>query len=139
MLAVLLRHKVVHRGQEPVRRADVGQHFDFRVARQLQPPVALPGARAARQTLGLVSQFQIVRVERRHLVGTDREGERLVLPEGVVEGLDAHLADSPERFTTRTNPCRPEESDADGNKGTIWLPSARPGACASRRTGPSWS
>ena len=85
------RQHVVHRRQEAVRRADVGQRLDVEFACEDQPPVALARTRTAGQALVRVAGLQVAGVEVDRLVGADRYRQGTVRLALVVEGVHAHL------------------------------------------------
>ena len=86
------------------RGAHIRQHLDIQLARQLQPPVPLTRARAARQPDIPVAEFEVARVEVRGLAGPDRQRQRLVGPSRPVEGRDA---DFPGRVRVVDRPREP--------------------------------
>ena len=84
------RHRVVHRGQEAVRRAHVRQHLDVEAAVQFQPPVALAGARRPRQPLAGVARLEVAGIEVHGLAGAHGQRRRAETPSGVVDRVDVH-------------------------------------------------
>ena len=83
--------RAAQRRQRTRRRVHVRQHLDVRLARQLQPPVALARARAPRQTLLRVALLKVRRVELRRRLRLQRQPQLLVRAVRRVERLDRHL------------------------------------------------
>ena len=108
------RHHVVHRGQEPVGGADVGQHLEVECARKLKAPVPIARPNALRQ-LPFRVPLQVIGVEVRRLARTDAQRHRTVRHPRVVERLDVHLAR-----------CVRAVDDAPQSPGTPPRPSATP-------------
>ena len=83
--------RAAQRRQRTRRRVHVRQHLDVRLARQLQPPVALARARAPRQTLLRVALLKVRRVELPRRFSCQRQLQPLVRAVRRVERIDPDL------------------------------------------------
>ncbi|MDE0063932.1 MAG: hypothetical protein OXU72_14250 [Gammaproteobacteria bacterium] len=83
---------VVHGGHEPVARAHVRQYVDVQIAREIQAPVTVASAGAARQPGIRMAGLEVVRVEVGRLEPIDRQGQWVESPTAIVYRKDSNLA-----------------------------------------------